>query len=142
MGVKVLHHDAHVGKHGDHGMAERDAARSLLEGRADAACALGGNHVLFVSEGVVPPGSLRVLAETERFDHCNFTGGPSAPPAADRFRELLLAMSYDDPALTHLFDLEGLHQWLPGRTDGYAALERAVDAFGVYDADGRLPVAS
>ena len=52
-------------------------------------------------------------------------------PEVARFGELLLAMSYDDPAVRPLLDLEGLKQWLPGRTTGYALLERAVDRFGM-----------
>ena len=37
-------------------------------------------------------------------------------------------MSYADPDVRPLLDLEGLKQWLPGRTRAYAQLERAVDA--------------
>jgi len=39
-------------------------------------------------------------------------------------------MSYDDPTVRRLLDLEGLKKWLPGRVEGYALLERAVDRFG------------
>jgi hypothetical protein len=35
-------------------------------------------------------------------------------------------MSYDDPAVRPLLDMEGLKAWLPGRTTGYTLLERAV----------------
>jgi hypothetical protein len=34
-------------------------------------------------------------------------------------------MRYDDAAVRPLLDLEGLKAWLPGRTSGYAQLERA-----------------
>lgn len=37
-----------------------------------------------------------------------------------------------------LLDLEGLKQWLPGRTEGYQQLEDAVDASGFYDAAGMV----
>ena len=47
-----------------------------------------------------------------------------------RFRELLLGMSYADPAVRPLLDLEGLKQWRAGRTEGYALLNEAVDRFG------------
>jgi hypothetical protein len=47
----------------------------------------------------------------------------------DRFAELLFDMSYDEPEVRRLFDLEGLKQWKPGRVEGYAQLERAVDRF-------------
>ena len=36
----------------------------------------------------------------------------------DRFVELLLSMSFDDPAVRPLLELEGLRQWRPGRTHG------------------------
>jgi hypothetical protein len=39
-------------------------------------------------------------------------------------------MSYVDPDVRRLLDLEGLKQWLPGRTEGYEHLARAVDRFG------------
>ena len=56
-----------------------------------------------------------------------------APPEVARFRELLLAMSYDDPEARTLLDMEGLKQWQPGRTSGYALLERACDRFATLD---------
>lgn len=135
----VEYQDLLGGKHGDHGAAEREAARALVAGDVDAACILGGNHVLFAAEEVVPPGSLRVLTETGPFDHCNFTVGPGAPAEpVQRFRDLLLSMRYDDPLVRPLFELEGLRSWTAGRTDGYGLLETAVDRFGFYDRHGRV----
>jgi ABC-type phosphate/phosphonate transport system substrate-binding protein len=132
---KVLGHDLLVGKHGDHIGGEREAARALIAGKADAACMIDGNHLAFTREGTLPAGSTRILAQTAPYDHCNFTvldGVPATPLA--RFTELLLAMSYDDPSVRALLDMEGLKQWLPGRVEGYAQLNRAVDAFGTLDA--------
>lgn len=136
---REVRHDLMGGKHGDHGAAEREEARALVDGRIDAACVLSGNHILFVSEGIVPAGSLRVLAETPPFDHCNFTVGPAAPqePVA-RFGQLLLEMNYEDPTVRTLFELEGLRAWVQARTGGYAALERAVDETGFYDRAGAI----
>jgi hypothetical protein len=51
-----------------------------------------------------------------------------------RFRELLLAMSYGDPDVRPLLDLEGLKEWVPGRVTGYAQLSAAVDRLGTIDA--------
>jgi ABC-type phosphate/phosphonate transport system substrate-binding protein len=80
-----------------------------------------------------------VLTQTEPFDHCNFTVGPEAPSGlVARFRELLMGMSYDDPEVRPLLDLEGLKAWREGRLEGYGALERAVDEAGFYDADGEI----
>jgi ABC-type phosphate/phosphonate transport system substrate-binding protein len=131
---EVVRHDVLVGKHGDHIGGERDAVRALALGKIDAACVIDGNHMLFAREGLLTPGSIRVLSQTGKYDHCNFTVLDDAPAAlVGRFRELLLAMSYDDPEVRPLLDLEGLKAWRPGRTAGYALLERAVDRFGYLD---------
>jgi ABC-type phosphate/phosphonate transport system substrate-binding protein len=127
---QVRRFDVLVGKHGDHIGGERDAARSLLAGEVDAACMIDGNHLLFAHEGTLPRGSTRVLAQTGTYDHCNFTvldGAPAGP--VDRFRALLLGMSYGDSQVRPLLDLEGLKAWRPGRTAGYAQLARACDRF-------------
>jgi phosphonate transport system substrate-binding protein len=128
---QVLPFDKLRGKHGDHIGGERDAARALVRGDAEAACMIDGNHLLFRQEGVIQAGATRVLATTPKYDHCNFTVLDDAPrELIDRFRALLLGMSYADPAVRPLLDLEGLKQWRPGRTEGYAALNEAVDRFG------------
>jgi phosphonate transport system substrate-binding protein len=138
----VERHDVLGGKHGDHIGGERDAARALIAGKADAACMIDGNHRLFVSEGTLPSGATRVLARTPRYDHCNLTVGPSAPAdLVARFRELVLAMSYADPEVRPLLDLEGLKEWREGRVEGYESLDAAVDALGFYDRDGRITCA-
>lgn len=138
---EVVYHDLLGGKHGDHIGGEREAARALLSGEAEAACMIDGNHLLFVSEGTLPAGATRVLTQTEPFDHCNFTVAPAAPERlVSRFRELLLGMSYDDPLVRPLLDLEGLKAWREGRLEGYEALERAVDEAGFYDAGGNITI--
>ena len=132
--VEVLRHDVLVGKHGDHVGGERDAARALLAGAAEAACMIDSNHLVFSRDGTLPVGSTRVLAQTGLYDHCNFSVLDDAPVASvARFRELLLAMRYEDAAVRPLMDMEGLKQWRPGRTSGYALLEEAVDAFGTLE---------
>jgi ABC-type phosphate/phosphonate transport system substrate-binding protein len=128
--VEVVRFDVLLGKHGDHIGGERDAARALVEGRADAACMIDGNHLLFSREGILQPGGTRVVFQTPPYDHCNFTVFDDAPagPVA-RFVELLLGMSYADPAVRPLLDMEGLKAWRPGRTSGYLQLDQAVDRF-------------
>ena len=133
--VEVVRFDVLVGKHGDHVGGERDAARALMDRRVDAACMIDGNHLAFGREGIMPPGSTRLLAQTEPYDHCNVTVLDTAPDAlVGQLRHLLLGMSHDDPEVRPLLDLEGLRQWKGGRTSGYAQLERAVDRFGTIDA--------
>ena len=143
VGPLVRRFDIGVGLHGDHIGGEREAARALIAAspadRVDAACVIDSNLLLFAREGVLPSGSVRVLAQTPPYDHCTMTAGPAAGKAdADRFGELLLGMDYGDPALRPLLDLEGLREWRPPRLDGYAQLERAVDEAGFYDTRGSI----
>ncbi|HVK87198.1 MAG TPA: PhnD/SsuA/transferrin family substrate-binding protein [Kofleriaceae bacterium] len=130
----VVRHDVLLGKHGDHVGGEREAVKSLLAGAVDAACILDANRLTFVREMVYVPSAVRVLVQTPAYDHCNFTVLDGGPPSIARFRELLLAMSYEDARVRPLLDMEGLKAWLPGRTTGYALLERAIERFGTLDA--------
>ncbi|HZB33989.1 MAG TPA: PhnD/SsuA/transferrin family substrate-binding protein [Streptosporangiaceae bacterium] len=133
----IRRHDVGVGLHGDHIGGERDAARALAAGTVSAACMTDTNHLLFGREGTLSAGSTRVIARTESFDHCNLSVGASMPEDdMRRFGDLLLSMSYTDPRVRPLFDLEGLTTWLPGRTSGYAALATAVDETDFYDSAG------
>lgn len=130
----VRRFDVLVGKHGDHVGGERDAARALMQGEVDAACMIDGNHLLFTQEGTLPRAGTRVLLQTGRYDHCNFTVLDDAPVAlVQRFVDLLLSMRYDDPVARPLLDLEGLKQWRAGRTSGYALLAKGCDRFGWLD---------
>ncbi|HVT67507.1 MAG TPA: PhnD/SsuA/transferrin family substrate-binding protein [Trebonia sp.] len=145
--VTVRRFDVGVGLHGDHIGGERDAARALFAAepgdRVDAACMTDSNLLLFGREGVLPAGSVRVVAQTPAYDHCTMTAGPAAGSNAGiaRFGELLLGMDYADAALRPLLDLEGLKEWRPPRLSGYAPLEQAVDEAGFYDAAGEITAA-
>jgi len=131
----VRRFDVGVGLHGDHIGGERDAARALIAGDVDAACVIDANLLTFAMEGTLPEGATRVLTHTAPFDHCNMTVRGDGE-ALTRFGDALLAMSYGDPEVRPLLDLEGLHEWVEGRVDHYDALERAVDETGFYDAHG------
>jgi phosphonate transport system substrate-binding protein len=128
--VEVVRHDVLLGKHGDHIGGERDAVKALLAGKIDSACVIDGNRIAFAREGLSPT---RVVHATGAYDHCNMTILDNAPSEVRQFRELLLSMSYDDPEVRPLLDMEGLKVWKPGRTSGYALLERACDRFGTLD---------
>ncbi|NDD27803.1 MAG: hypothetical protein EB084_05990 [Proteobacteria bacterium] len=138
--AEIRRFEVGVGLHGDHIGGERDAVRALLAGEVDAACVIDGNHLAFGRDGTIPSGAVRVVTETPRYDHCVFTVFERAvdPALLDRFRGLLLSMSYDDANVRPLLDLEGLKAWRPGRTDGFAQLEAAVDLLAFYDASGQI----
>ncbi len=133
---QVVRHDVLAGKHGDHIGGERDAVKALLAGTVDAACIIDGNRLSFAREGLIGiagPTAVRVVHQTGAYDHCNFTVLDNPHPNTAKFTELLLGMSYDDPTLRPLLDMEGLKKWLPGRVSGYAALEQAVDRYRYLD---------
>ncbi|WP_433286608.1 phosphate/phosphite/phosphonate ABC transporter substrate-binding protein [Pseudonocardia sp. CA-142604] len=137
--LRVRRFDVGVGLHGDHIGGERDAARALVAGEVDAACMIDGNHLLFGQEGTLPAGSTRILGQTDVYDHCTMAIVDTAPAAeADEFVRLLESMSYADPQVRPLLDLEGLRQWVPGRTSGFGQLTRAVDETGFYDVTGTV----
>jgi ABC-type phosphate/phosphonate transport system substrate-binding protein len=82
------------------------------------------------------------VGQTPKYDHCNFTLAGAAPgDLVDRFSSLLLAMSYDDPQVRPLLDMEGLKAWRAGRATGYAQLEAAVDESAFYDDEGHVTAA-
>src|SRR5271163_3862856 len=138
---RVIYHNVMVGKHGDHVGGERDAATALGSGTADAACVLDANYAVFINEGTLDPGTTRVLATTPPFDHCNFTTRADLPEHRVKpFVDTLLAMSFQDPKVRLLMELEGLKQWLPARTSGYAQLEKAVHRFNFYGSAVQQPV--
>jgi ABC-type phosphate/phosphonate transport system substrate-binding protein len=137
----VRRFDVMVGKHGDHVGGERDAVKALVAGEVDAACVIDGNQVAFAKEGTIETGAVRVLSRTGPYDHCTMTVLDDVDDErVDRFVELLLSMSFDDPDVRPLLELEGLRQWRSGRTTGYAQLEAAVDRLRFYGADGSILV--
>ncbi|GLV56019.1 hypothetical protein KDH_28630 [Dictyobacter sp. S3.2.2.5] len=137
--LTIQYHNILVGKHGDHIGGERDAAEALVAGAADAACLLEYNYHQFLLDGTLPAGTTRILTRTSSFDHCNFTVVSTASPEMiERFKALLIDMSYDDPDVRPLCDLEGLKAWYPGRVAGYQALEQAVALAGFYDQQGNI----
>lgn len=131
----VDYFDVLYGKHGDHIGGERDAARALMAGKADAACMIDSNFTLFAGEGTMNSGAVQIMETTPAYDHCNFTViRELRHPDTDTFVKLLLAMDYADARVRPLLDLEGLKKWLPGRTSGYALLDAAIRRFGTIDA--------
>ena len=140
-GFHIQRYDVMVTKHGDHVGGGRDAVKALLAGQADAACVIDGNRIAFAREGTIPPDAVRVLTRTSAYDHCTMTVLDDVEASvSDRFVELLLSMSFDDPAVRPLLELEGLREWRVGRTEGYRPLESAVDRLRFYGPDGSILV--
>lgn len=125
--------DVLVGKHGDHIGGEREALMSLKMGQADACALIDLNWEAWSADGTADPGQFRVLATTDRYDHCVFTVRDdfSATDEA-RWLEVLFSMSYDNPMHREMMDLEGLKKWEAGRTTGFAALIEATEVLDYF----------
>ena len=113
-----------LGKHGDHIGGEREAARALVRGEADAACMIDGNHLAFIREGTLTSSGTRILARTAAVRPLQFHG-PGQCAGRELLRAVLRAAARHElrrAEVRPLLDLEGLKQWLPGRTEGYKPL--------------------
>jgi phosphonate transport system substrate-binding protein len=125
----VRRFDLLVGKHGDHVGGELEAFRCLAAGDADASAMLDLNWDAWTADGTVDPTRFRILATTDLFDHCVFTVRNDFDSEVERrWLDVLYSMSYEDPTHREMMDLEGLKEWLPGRTTGFGALQEAVEA--------------
>jgi ABC-type phosphate/phosphonate transport system substrate-binding protein len=119
--------DVLIGKHGDHVGGERDAFECVRRGEAAACAMLDLNWDAWTRDGTIDADQFTIVAETDRFDHCVFTGRPDLEVAAEQhWLDALFAMRYDNPAHREMMDLEGLKAWLPGRTSGFGPLTAAV----------------
>jgi phosphonate transport system substrate-binding protein len=136
---KVRRFDLLGGKHGDHIGGEREAAQALMTAEVDAAWMIDANYQAFTQEGLWRSGQTRILSSTGLYDHCVFTISPNASDTrSQNFADILLAMKWSDPSVRPLLELEGLKEWRPGRTSGFALLKRAVDEERFYDHDGNI----
>src|SRR5436190_19186512 len=125
--VKMLPFEGDLGKHGDTGNSELDVLRALREGIADAGTI---GDLVWVNEqaaGRVDTDQIQVLWTTPPFDHCMFDGRPDLDAAkVEAFKRALFAMKWENPAHRRLLELEGLHEWMPPREEGYQSLIEAL----------------
>lgn len=126
---ELVRYDTDLGKHGDTGNSELSVVQAVAEGQADAGALGDVTWVRFRDEGVPATDGLEIAWRSPTFYHCNFTALPSFNEKRGvRWRQALLAMSYDDPLMRHPMTLEGVHRWLPGDRTGYRSLAKAMAA--------------
>jgi phosphonate transport system substrate-binding protein len=133
--VAVRRFDVLVGKHGDHVGGELEAFECLARGEAAACAMLDMNWDRWSKDGTIDPSRHRILATTERFDHCVFTVRSDFEADREaRWLKVLHSMSYDDPKHRQMMDMEGLKAWKPGRTNGFGPLTEACERQRFFDA--------
>lgn len=127
--VMARRFDVLVGLHGDHIGGELDAFKCLQRGDAAASAMLDLNWERWTKDGTINGQEYSVLASTDPFDHCNFTVADDFDADREKaFLRVLFSMDYENPKHKEMMDMEGLKEWLPGRTSGYGPLQQAVDA--------------
>jgi phosphonate transport system substrate-binding protein len=125
--INIVPFDSDPGKHGDTGNSEIDVLKALHDRRADAGTI---GDLIWVNEqaaGHVDVNKVEALWTTPGFDHCMFDAHPDLPTEKiEAFKRALFAMQWEDPRHRRLLELEGLHEWLPPREEGYRSLEDAL----------------
>ena len=130
---QVRRFDVLVGKHGDHVGGELEALQCLKRGDAAASTMLDLNWDRWTGDGTISPGDYTVLAATESFDHCVFAVREDFPRDREEgWLKVLYSMSYDNPKHREMMDMEGLKEWLPGRTTGFGQLSYAVEQLSFF----------
>jgi len=128
-----LRHDLLVGLHGDHIGGEKEAFLAMQRGEADASAMIDLNWDAWTRDGTIDPVKFRILATTDRFDHCVFTVLADFDPGRERaWLDVLHSMSYENPKHREMMDLEGLKKWEPGRTSGFDPLAEACDRLSFF----------
>lgn len=118
--------DLGVGLHGDHVGGELDSAFALKNGEVDATWMLDLNYNAWLADGTLDQNQIKVLDKTDFFDHCIFSGHPELDKEFfEKFIEVLHKMDYNNPEHKEMMDMEGLKEWIPGRTTGFKQLTEA-----------------
>lgn len=126
--VKVRRFDVLVGKHGDHVGGEKEAFACLSRGEAEASSMLDLNWEGWTKDGAINSKQFRILATTDKFDHCVFTVRKDFPADVEqRWLKVLFSMTYDNPKHRQMMDMEGLKAWKEGRVSGFGPLTEATE---------------
>lgn len=106
--------------------------RAVADGQADAGAVGDAGWAALRSEGYAPAVKLEVAWRSPTYFHCNLHG---ATVTRRRWRAAVepgsLDMSYNDPTLRRLMDLEGVKLWIPAERSGYADLADATREQGL-----------
>ncbi|MDK6804669.1 PhnD/SsuA/transferrin family substrate-binding protein [Aerococcus sp. UMB7834] len=129
-----VRYDIGVGLDGDHTGGELDAIKSVEAGENIAGFAIAPNFEAWVKDGTVDGSQLEVVGQTPSFDHCIFTAHEEvADEDLQAFSDVLATMDYSKERDKEILDLEGLKEWLPGRTSNFEEIRQAVDYMNFFD---------
>lgn len=119
--------DKDLGFDGDHVGGEHLALDALKAGEVDVSVTTEGNYEEWVHDGTINEKEIKIVAKTGLYDHCIFTTRPHFPAELKaQWEKTLEKMDYKNPKHKEMMDLEGLKQWVPGRTDYFTLCEKGV----------------
>ena len=119
--------DVLLGKHGDHIGGELEGFRCLQNEKVVATAMLDLNWESWIRDGTLDPSQYSILATTSKFDHCVFSVSKDfSEDREQHWLSILFSMSYANQNHREMMDLEGLKEWLPGRTTGFQPLRKAI----------------
>ena len=118
--------DIGIGLHGDHVGGELDSAKAMINGEVDATWMLDLNYEAWIQDGTLDENQVEIVYKTPNFDHCIFSGRPDLEVERfELFGKILHKMDYNNPDHKEMMDMEGLKEWIPGRTTGFKQLTEA-----------------
>jgi ABC-type phosphate/phosphonate transport system substrate-binding protein len=126
--LRLLPFEHDPGKHGDTARAEVEVLAALHDGRAQAGVV---GNLVWQSEqaaGHVDPQRLETLWTTPAYDHHALDALPTLPEQkAKDLQKVLFEMRWNNPKHRKFLEVEGQRLWVPGREEGYAHLEAALE---------------
>lgn len=129
-----VRYDIGVGLDGDHTGGELDAIKSVEAGENVAGFAIEGNFKAWTADGTVDGNQLEVIGKTNGFDHCIFTAHEDvADEDIEAFNAVLKTMDYSKKRDKEILDLEGLKEWVDGRTTNFTEIRKAVDYMNFFE---------
>ena len=118
--------DIGIGLHGDHVGGELDSAIALKNDEVSGTWMLDLNYNAWIADGTLDENQVKILSKTDFFDHCIFSGHPELEVSKfEKFIEVLHKMDYSNPDHKEMMDMEGLKEWISGRTSGFKQLTEA-----------------
>lgn len=118
--------DIGIGLHGDHVGGELDSAKAMINGEVDATWMLDLNYEAWILDGTLDENQVEIIYKTPNFDHCIFSGRPDLEVERfELFGKILHKMDYNNPEHKEMMDMEGLKEWISGRTSGFKQLTEA-----------------
>ncbi|MBM3945110.1 MAG: phosphate/phosphite/phosphonate ABC transporter substrate-binding protein [SAR202 cluster bacterium] len=126
--IRIIRAPARSGWQGDDLDGEFAAFKKVVDGEADASAILDWMWEFWVADGKIDASQVKIIARTETFDHCVFAAREDFDIEVEKkWVDALLSMSYDNPRHKQMMDMEGLKEWLPGRSTGFGPLTRATE---------------